>query len=95
MENQQPTYDFLYQTYDWPPPGTERDCPFTGIGLQLNPQREKGYNGKPWTCPQCIWFFSEADLKDPDAYKDKDCPYTLREKAAAASAPPDDSPPDE
>ena len=85
MENQEPTYDFLYQNYRWPEPGSETDCPYSGIALQLNEQR-RGYNGKPWTCPQCIWYFSEDDLKKRADYEDKDCPYTLKQKAEAAAS---------
>ena len=93
MENQEPTYDFLYQNFDWPAPGSEADCPYAGIALQLNEQRS-GYNGKPWTCPQCIWYFSQEDLKNPGDYKDKDCPYTLKQKAEAAAAEDTESPGD-
>ncbi|MCH7859366.1 MAG: hypothetical protein IID14_06655 [Candidatus Marinimicrobia bacterium] len=85
MEHQGSTYEFLYANYTWPEPGTERPCPFSGIPLQLNEQRP-GYNGKPWTCPQCIWFFSEEELKDPAAFKGKDCPHTLKQKQEAASS---------
>jgi len=85
LKNQEPTYDFLYDNYTWPEPGTERNCPFSGIPLQLNEQRP-GYNGKPWTCPQCVWYFSEEELGDPDAFKGKDCPHTLQQKAQEASA---------
>ena len=91
MENQQPTYDFLYANYTWPKPGTEKDCPYSGIPLELNGQRQ-GYNGKPWTCPQCIWFFSEADLKSPGDYKGQDCPYTLRQKEEEAASAETESP---
>ncbi len=79
MDQQDSAYPFLYDNYTWPEAGTERDCPFSGIPLQLNEQRP-GYNGKPWTCPQCIWFFSEEDLKNPAAYQGKDCPHTLKQK---------------
>ena len=82
MENKQPTYEFLYSNYEWPEPGTERECPYSGIPLQLNEQRP-GYNGKPWTCPQCIWYFSEEELKDPAAFKGKDCPHTVEMKKQA------------
>ncbi len=85
MENQGSTYEFLYDNYAWPEPGTERQCPFSGIPLQLNEQRP-GYNGKPWTCPQCIWYFSEEDLKDPAAFKGQDCPHTLQQKQEAADS---------
>ncbi len=93
MENQEPTYDFLYQNYSWPEPDSEADCPYSGIALQLNEQRH-GYNGKPWTCPQCIWYFSQDDLKNPADYEGKDCPYTLKQKAEAAAAPEGESPGD-
>ena len=79
MEHQKPTYDFLYENYTWPEPGTERVCPYSGIPLQLN-ERRSGYNGKPWTCPQCIWYFSEEELADPNTFEGKDCPHTLELK---------------
>ncbi|UCH09272.1 MAG: hypothetical protein JSU61_08500 [Fidelibacterota bacterium] len=86
MEQKQPTYEFLYNNYEWPEPGTQRECPYSGIPLQLNEQRP-GYNGKPWTCPQCIWYFSEEELNNPADFKDKDCPHTLEMKTQAAGKP--------
>ncbi len=85
VEHQKPTYDFLYSNYAWPEPGTERNCPFSGIPLQLNEQLP-GYNGKPWTCPQCVWYFSEEELEAPKVFKGKDCPHTLEQKAQEAPA---------
>ena len=86
MEHQEPTYDFLYRNYTWPEPGTERNCPFSGIPLQLNEQRP-GYNGKPWTCPRCVWYFSEEELQHPENFEGKDCPHTrqLKEKERSAA----------
>ena len=78
-QQQQKTYEFLYETYRWPAPGTQRNCPYSGIPLQLNEKRT-GYNGKPWTCPKCIWFFSEEELEDPAAFEGKDCPYSAEQK---------------
>ena len=85
MSEHEKTYSFLYENYPWPDPGTERACPYSGIALQLNEQRS-GYNGKPWTCPQCIHYFSEADLDNPGQYKGKDCDYTLAQAQQAAKS---------
>lgn len=83
MEDQTTVYPFLYENYTWPEPGTNRQCPYSGVPLQLNEKRP-GFNGKPWTCPKCIHFFSEEDLDNPGAFEGEDCPYTLEQKKAAA-----------
>lgn len=90
MSEQEKPYQFLYENYTWPAPGSEAACPYSGIALQLNAQRD-GYNGKPWTCPQCIHYFSEKDLANPAQYKGQDCAYTLDQKAAEAAAGSEDS----
>ncbi|MFC1747065.1 hypothetical protein ACFLZR_01895 [Candidatus Neomarinimicrobiota bacterium] len=77
VEKKQKTYEFLYQDYEWPAEGTQRTCPFSGAELQLNEKRS-GYAGKPWTCPRCIWYFSEEELKDPDRFKGQHCPDTQK-----------------
>lgn len=82
MEDQKTVYPFLYETYTWPEPGTKRQCPYSGVPLQLNEKRP-GFNGKPWTCPKCIHYFSEEELENPGAFEGKDCPYTLEQKRAA------------
>ncbi len=84
MENQKPTYEFLYKTYQWPEPGTERNCPYSGKPLQLN-ERNPGYNGKPWTCPQCIHYFSEEELNNWEATGNTECEYTRSQQAAEAA----------
>ena len=84
MDNQKPTYDFLYGNYKWPEEGAERNCPFSGRPLALNPKKD-GYNGKPWTCTTCMWFFSEEELSNWKGTTGKthtDCPATLAEKGA-------------
>jgi len=83
VEKQPKAYEFLYENYAWPEPGAERQCPFSGIPLQLN-EKKPGYNGKPWTCPQCIWYFSEEELENPAVYKGQHCPHTIQQKTAAA-----------
>lgn len=83
MEQQEPTSEFLYKDYTWPEPGTKRNCPFSGIPLELNEQRP-GYRGKPWTCPKCIWYFSEEELNDPTAFEGKHCPRTLQQKSESS-----------
>lgn len=94
MSEQEKPYQFLYENYVWPEKGTKRDCPYADIPLQLNEQRP-GYNGKPWTCPQCIHYFSEEDLNNPAQYKGKDCAYTLRQKnSAEVSEAPSEEPAD-
>ncbi len=81
MEKQPKTYEFLYENYSWPEPGAERQCPFSGIPLQLN-EKKPGYNGKPWTCPQCIWYFSEEELEKWDPAKHENCPHLQELKQA-------------
>ena len=80
MEQQEPTSGFQSDNYTWPEPGTRRNCPFSGIPLELNEQRP-GYIGKPWTCPQCIWYFSEEELQHPENFEGQDCPHTLKQKS--------------
>ena len=87
MEQDYKPYQFLYNNYPWPEPGTERDCPYSGVPLQLN-KPHPGYNGKPWTCPKCIHYFSQEDLDNPGQYKGLDCDYTLKEKAEQSATGP-------
>ncbi|MCH7851382.1 MAG: hypothetical protein IIC41_01200 [Candidatus Marinimicrobia bacterium] len=81
MNTTDKTYEFLYSNYRWPEEGVQRLCPFSGEPLQITKQ-QKGYNGKPWTCPKCVWYFSEEELEKWDPTKNKDCPHLkeLKEK---------------
>lgn len=82
VEKRQNTYEFLYAKFTWPEPGTERGCPYSGKPLQLN-EKVPGYNGKPWTCPTCIFYFSEEDLNDwANADYPEECPNQLAAQEA-------------
>ncbi|MFQ6612475.1 MAG: hypothetical protein ACE5D2_05170 [Fidelibacterota bacterium] len=48
--------------YQWPKPGTVRNCPKCDHPLELQ-NNVPEYSGKPWWCPSCQWQFSEEDLK--------------------------------
>ncbi len=74
MSTTEKTYEFLYSNYRWPEAGVQRLCPFSGEPLQLTKQLP-GYNGKPWTCPKCVWYFSEEELEKWDPTKHEDCPH--------------------
>ena len=78
MSAPEKTYEFLYSTYQWPEEGVERQCPFSGEPLHLTKQ-QPGYNGKPWTCPNCVWYFSEEELETWKPSEHEDCPH-LEEK---------------
>ncbi len=81
MSEQPKTYEFLYTNYKWPEPGATRDCPFSGEPLKLNP-RNASYGGKPWTCPKCVYYFSEEELDNWKPGQQDDCP-TLKAREAA------------
>ena len=49
--------------YEWPEPGTERNCPQCNKPIELVEDRPT-YYGKPWWCSKCKWQFSEEDFAD-------------------------------
>lgn len=49
--------------YEWPKPGSERQCPKYNHQLELQ-ENLPTYYGKPWWCYECQWQFSEDDFPD-------------------------------
>lgn len=57
--------------YEWPEPGSERECPRFKHTLELQ-ENKSTYFGKPWWCYKCQWQFSEDDFPEMECESKED-----------------------